>query len=202
MHTELAAIDAAAALHHLGYTQVLDELEKSRSRRPKLEEQILLELDSIIAALQREQTTVHKGSKGHVATGQNLLSSGEPLAEENLKSNTVGDHDDTASHHSPASSPPRSPLRSPLRVPLDSAPHMPEGEDKTELPQISVEFKYSLLCYGGALLQHADVQREEQACLLYVLAQKLLPQRLEAHINLGNLRLQRMQYLGCLEAYV
>jgi len=52
------------------------------------------------------------------------------------------------------------------------------------------------------LLQDAAVRRDLEACRCFSGAATLLPNRLEAHINLANLRRRRMQYLECLDAYV
>ena len=39
----------------------------------------------------------------------------------------------------------------------------------------------------------ATMPAQDEACRCYVLAQELLPERLEAYVNLGNLRRLRMQ---------
>ena len=39
----------------------------------------------------------------------------------------------------------------------------------------------------------ATMPAQDEACYCYVLAQELLPERLEAYLNLGNLRRLRMQ---------
>jgi tetratricopeptide (TPR) repeat protein len=160
----LAAIDAAAALHHLGYADALDSLEKSDRKNADLKALEQLHESPELAMSASDDMT---GSRHDVRSVTTAL----------VRTVT----------HVPSAAPP----------PLPSAAPPPAA-----CPKMSTEFKYALLCYAGALLQDAEVEREEEACRCYIMAQKLLPKRLEAHMNLGNLRRQRMQYIGCIDAYI
>ena len=168
----MAAVDAAAALHHLGYSDALESLEKST--------------DYTLVGIKKQTTSrdpvqVQDCQIGDENAEVVITSAGETNSitrqedENNVTPSLKTKHSDEAGH---------------------------EPYKELECPKISVNFKYSLLCYAGALLQEAPMQRDEEACRCYSLAQNLMPHRLEAHINLGNLLRRRMQYLGCLDAYI
>ena len=107
---ELAAIDAAAALHHMGHPHALRALEASKGKGARRE---------ALGKLREE---------GESAANQ--LPESEPPGQRLQRPDLQSDHKSMGKAHS---------------VPC---------------PEISIEFKYSLLCYAGALLQHSAVRHE------------------------------------------
>ena len=113
---ELAAIDAAAALHHMGHPHALLALEASKGKGAHRE----------ALGMVREEAE----------SAANQLPESEPPGQRPQRPDLQSDHKSMRKAHS---------------VPC---------------PEISIEFKYSLLCYAGALLQHSAVRHEVVAFLI------------------------------------
>ena len=113
--SELAAIDAAAALHHVGHRSALCALEGSSA----------------------------KGANGKIL--------GELSEEAGFEANQL--RESVLPAHLVQSLDLQRNYKSKLE------PH------NVPCPEISIEFKYSLLCYAGALLQHSAVRHEVSICV-------------------------------------